>query len=771
MKQSLCFAWKYFPDYREEYLKELPKDALSIDIPHNIQDVPYNYFDEHDYQKVVTYEKVFDVLDKDVLKKVSLLRFEGFMLQGDIYLNDHFLGHHVSGYLPVEIDVSEYIKEKNNRLIVILDSKEDNNIPPFGYAVDYLTFSGIYREVYLYTYPKTYLKDLYAHADMNGDVHILFDKVGEEDIGIKYQVFDRENNLIITSDKEKFHIDNPHLWDVDDPYLYQLVVETSNGEEYRLRFGFKSVTANQYGFFLNGKHLKLLGLNRHQCYAHVGYAMPKSMQIDDAKKLKDLGINVVRTSHYPQSEHFLDACDELGLLVLDEIPGWQHISKEEGWRNHYYDFVKRMVLKERHHASLFAYGVRIDESKDDHELYQKGNQIAHELDPYRLTIGVRNTKNSELLEDIYGYNDFTCADMSLGLLNPNKVTKDKTCPILITEYMGHMEPVKATSDLKDKQLVALRHAKVIDDSLKYKRLMGCIGWCFVDYYTHVDFGSGDHLCPHGVLDLYRNKKYSASIYASQNDNKPVMDILTNMRPGDFKEATYQDIIVATNMDRIDLYKNDAFVASFYPKNDKFKYLKHPPIYITDILGETFQDKPFTSKERKIVAEVMSYGGLYGYGHLKLNHVVKIGKIAMKYHLNWDDLTDIWNKHIATWGGYAKTFTFVGIKDDKEALRKTIAPSLCFHMDYQYDRDYLIEEDSYDVLPIVISFVDKDNNVMPYANKPISIKTSGNISLLGPALQTLLGGQITIYIRSNGKGEGKVSITSELETKEIPLTIK
>ena len=771
MKQSLCFSWKYLDHFEESFLSAFPKEAISIDIPHNIKDVPYNYFDEHDYQKVVTYEKVFDALDKDINNKVAILRFEGFMLQADIYFNGHHFGHHISGYLPVELDVSEYIKEKDNRLVVVLDSKEDNNIPPFGYAVDYLTFSGIYREVYLYTHAKTYLKDIYAHADMEGNVHVLCNKVGDDDLDITYNLYDKEHNLVISSKEDRFHIDNPHLWNIDDPYLYTLEITTSLEETYSVKVGFKTVVVNQYGFFLNEKHIKLLGLNRHQCYPYVGYAMPKSMQIDDAKKLKSLGINVVRTSHYPQSESFLSACDELGLLVLDEIPGWQHIGKDEVWRNNYYDFITRMVLKERHHPSLFAYGVRIDESKDDHELYQKGNQIAHELDPYRLTIGVRNTKNSELLEDIYGYNDFACADMSLGLINPNKVTKNKTAPILITEYMGHMEPVKGTSDLEKRKQVALRHARVIDDSMKYERLMGCIGWCFVDYYTHVDFGSGDHLCPHGVMDMYRNKKYTASIYESQCDDHPVMDILTNMRPGDFKEATYQDIIVATNMDRIDLYKNDEFVASFYPKNDQFKYLKHPPIYITDILGETFKDGPFTPKERKKICEVMSYGGIYGFGHLKMSHVLKTGKIALKYHLSWDDLVDIWNKHIATWGGYAKTFTFVGIKDNKEMIKKTIAPSLEFHMNYEYERDYLVEEDSYDVLPITVSFVDKDNNVMPYANRAIEIKTEGSVSLLGPSLQTLLGGQITLYIRSNGKGKGKVIIQSELETKEIELEVK
>lgn len=770
MKQSLSFAWNYADNFQKDYLKELPKNHHIIDVPHNIQDVPYNYFDEHIYQKVVTYEKYFDV-DDNISNKVSLLRFEAFMLQADIYLNDVFLGHFVSGYLPVEIDVSSCVKQKGNRLLVILDSKEDNHIPPFGFAVDYLTFSGIYREVYLLTFPKTYIKDLYAYGDMQGNTYIHYEKIGEDDISLSFEILDEEGKTIAKTTQNVFKLDNPHLWNIDVPYQYTLLVKASNGEIYETKFGYRDAIFTNEGFYLNNKFLKLRGLNRHQCYPHVGYAMPKSMQENDAIKLKELGINIVRTSHYPQSEWFLNKCDELGILVIDEIPGWQHIGQEESWRNLYYEFVKKMVLKERHHVSLVAYGVRIDESCDDHELYKKGNQIAHELDKYRPTIGVRNFWNSELLEDIYGYNDFTCADMTKGLSNPNKYTKEKDAPVLVTEYMGHMEPVKVTSDLDKRKLVALRHAKVLDDALKYDRTCGSIGWCFVDYYTHVDFGSGDHICPHGVSDMYRNKKYSAAIYESQQDDHPVLEVLTNMRPGDFKESTYQDIYVATNMDRVDLYKNDELVASFYPKNDQFKYLKHPPILINDVLGATFNDERFTKKERKLIAEAFSYAGIHGFSHIKLKHKLLLAKILMKYHLKWNDVVDIWNTHIATWGGYAKTFTFKGIKENKEVIVKRIAPSLEFHYEYLCPRNELIVSDTYDVLPIVVRFVDPDGTVMPYANRAIKVTTEGNVSILGPELQTLLGGQITIYVRSLNKGNGKVIISNEMETKEIELVVR
>ena len=170
----------------------------------------------------------------------------------------------------------------------------------------------------------------------------------------------------------------------------------------------------------------------------------------------------------------------------------------------------------------------------------KGNEIAHKLDPTRQTLGVRNFKNSELLEDIYAYNDFSCDSMKHGLISPKKV-KTQGKPYLVSEYMGHMDPVKQTSDERIKVEVALRHAKVIDDNFKYDNICGAIGWCAFDYHTHVDFGSGDHICPHGAYDLYRNPKHTAAIYASQSANDPMLEVISDMKTGDYIEARYCDI--------------------------------------------------------------------------------------------------------------------------------------------------------------------------------------------------------------------------------------
>lgn len=764
MRQSLNFGWLFTN-------KDSKKEEVNI--PHNAVEVPYNYFSEKVYQDVFTYEKDFDV-DNFNSDRVYILDFEGFMFKAEITLNGNKLGVFTSGYLPVRIDVTKYIKEKNNHLVVILDSKEDLDYPPFGFALDYLTFSGIYREVYLESHLKTYLSNIYAHSDANGKLDILYDVTGDGEIKVEHALFDKNSREIGRFFESSYKFKDVELWDLDNPALYELhTFVTVNGEteEYITRFGFRDAKFTNTGFYLNGKKIKLVGLNRHQGYPYMGYAASKSLQEDDALLLKNkLGVNVVRTSHYPQSEHFLNKCDEIGLLVVNEIPGWQHIGKSDTWRNACVDNVGRMVLKERNHPSVVVHGVRIDESVDDHDLYSKTNEIAHTLDPFRQTIGVRNFTNSELLEDVYGYNDFVCDSLDIGLIDPKKV-KTKNKPYLVTEYMGHMDPVKPNSDETKRIEVAIRHAKVIDDNFKHEKACGAIGWCFVDYHSHTDFGSGDHICPHGVLDLYRNPKYSAAIYASQQDKIPVLEVLSNMKPGDVPEAIFNDIYVATNCDYVELYKNDELVTKLLPKHDKFKYLKHPPILLDDIVGLTFNEDKFPKKIHLKIARMFSYAAMHGFNHLPLKMKLYLAWCMVRYKMNYTDLVGYWNKYVGAWGGMAKTYKFVGYKDGNKVKEVELGPSNEFDLEVIPSKLVLENKDTYDTIKINLRHIDSHNSLMQYSQRIIKVETSGPIQLAGPNLQTLVGGQLTLYINSlNKSGNAKVNIEMEGIKKTLNLEV-
>ena len=770
MRQSLNFNWTFVPNFKDEYLKEL-KGGEIVNIPHSVKEVPYNYFNEAMYQIVSTYEKRFDV-DNYQKDKKYLIKFDGFMMKAKIYFNDEYLGEFVSAYIPVEIDVTEFIKEKNNRLLVILDSSEDKNIPPFGFTVDYLTFSGIYREVYLYEEPKTYLRNIFADASIDGNVKVSYDVIGEDKIKLEHHLF-KDDKEILSSQSDEFKVDNVELWDIDHPNLYVLKTTIlGNNVTYETRFGFREAKFTNKGFYLNGKKIKLVGLNRHQGYPYMGYAASKSLQKDDADVLKnEIGVNVVRTSHYPQSKHFLDRCDEIGLLFLNEIPGWQHVSKEEAWRKQCLKNAEVMVKEQRNHPSLIAHGVRVDESIDDDELYLETNKIAHSLDPQRATIGVRNFKGSHCLEDVYGYNDFICSSMEVGLSKPKSV-KTQGHPLLVTEYMGHMDPVKAGSDLEKRIEVALRHAKVIDDNFKYKNTCGAIGWCFADYHTHADFGTGDHICPHGVVDLYRNKKYTAYIYASQQDNFPVMEILSNMKPGDVEKGIFGDIYIATNCDHIELYKDGEFVTKYYPNSKTFKYLKHPLILVDDIVGETFKEDRFPRKIHIKIAKCFTYAAMHGYGDMPIKNAIFLAWCMFRYKMKYEDLVFYWNKYVGAWGGIAKTYVFKGYKNGELVKEISIGSSRNFDMKVECKNNILINEDTYDTTQIKIKHVDEHNQIATYSNRVIEIETSGPIELIGPKCQALHGGQMTIYIKSkNENGPAKVTLKMDNITKVIDLEVK
>ena len=298
------------------------------------------------------------------------------------------------------------------------------------------------------------------------------------------------------------------LWDLHQPQLYtvrvRLLEQGKVIDEDSRRIGFREATFTDQGFSLNGKIIKLRGLNRHQTFPFVGQAMPGRVQRRDAQILRNqLKCNLVRTSHYPQSRHFLDACDEIGLLVLEEIPGWQHIG-DQAWQDLAVDNVRRMIRRDWNHPSIILWGVRINESRDNHDFYTRTNAMAHSLDPSRQTGGIRYFQESEFLEDVFTMNDF-----GFPLKAPNHPR------YLNTEFVGHTYPTKNIDSMERLREHTIRHARVHDQLASNPQYAGGIGWCAFDYNTHANFGSGDRICYHGVSDIFREPKPAAGFYKSQ----------------------------------------------------------------------------------------------------------------------------------------------------------------------------------------------------------------------------------------------------------------
>ena len=766
MRTSLNFGWTFAPGRFGAAINAPLKGGTPVSIPHNAVMASVQYTSEDLYQKEFTYQLHFDLRDDSPVK---LLRFDGVMLQFDCYLNGVSLGHFVSGYLPVIIDISAFVKPKGNLLTVFVDGREDPTVPPFGKVVDYLTFAGIYREVYVDCLPARYVKDVFVEGNARGEVQVRFE--GEGDSNPHYALYDGEQ-VVIESDQPRFKIKKPRLWSLEDPYLYTL--EVRYGSDVRkVRFGFRDATFSPEGFFLNGKKVKIVGLNRHQTYPYFGPAAPKSLQEDDADLLKATGINLVRTSHYPQSEHFLNRCDEIGLLVVDEIPGWQFVGTDEVWRGNCRDFARRMILKERNHPCLVAYGLRIDESADDDELYSSIQAIKQALDPNRASLGVRNFKDSHCLEDVYGYNDFSCDSLDHGCDPSAQIKAGKGKAILITESNGHMYPTKSFDPTGIRVEHALRHAKVLEDVLADDGYCGAITWCAFDYNTHKEFGSDDHICHHGVYDIFRNPKYAAAFFASQGE-KPFIEIASLTTPGDFPEALMPKIYAFTNADYVELYRGDKFIGKFFPASKEYPHLAHAPIVIDDVIGATFDEPNIAEKDAKKIVEVFNYIAQNGFKKLKLPHKILFARLAGKYHLSFSDAYAMYAKYIQSWGEGSATFRFDAYKGGSKFASVVRGPSTAFHLKVTPSKETLVHGDTYDAVRVRIEKKDQYGTTMPYASDPIQVETKGPIEVYGPNLFSLYGGASAIYVRSlpvRGPSEGVLRIHYGDEVLETRFLVK
>jgi len=477
--------WDYTPSYDKKFIEEFPK-SQKVNLPHTDIELPFNNFSEKDYQFISSYQKVFTF--EKTPRKRYILHFEGVMAYALVYLNGKQITMHKGGYTPFNVEITRQLKNGENTLFVMCDSTERKDIPPHGFVVDYLTYGGIYREVYIEEKEMNYIDNSFIHVD-NDELNIrMFLEINKpRDTVFKFNIykdnqlayfFEREYDLkkkdvLVT---EKVYLD---LWSLKEPNLYDLEIIMNDELAFKSRFANRNIKMTTEGFFLNGENIKLRGLNRHQSYPYVGYAMPSNAQKKDADILKyELGCNVVRSSHYPPSRYFLDRCDEIGLLVFNEIPGWQHIG-DKAWQQVAIENVKEMIYRDYNHPSIFIWGVRINESPDNDEFYKETNRIAKTLDKTRPTGGVRNFAGSHFFEDVYTYNDFVHRGDNKGLDKPRKIAK-KAVPYLVTEYNGHMYPTKKYDDEYHRESQVKRHLQVQNDSYKNKNISGAIGWCMFD---------------------------------------------------------------------------------------------------------------------------------------------------------------------------------------------------------------------------------------------------------------------------------------------------
>ena len=818
-------GWQFTPKYTDD-LNEVSVSTdrlVDVRIPHTVKETPFHYFDESIYQMVSGYRRVLHA-EKEWEGKRVLLTFDGVGHGAYVYLNGELVAEHHNGYTAFTAELTSLLKYgEDNILAVKVDSMEDQNIPPFGYAIDYMTYGGIYRDVYLDIKESTYISDIFVRPEVAPDNHLALPgianngkKMAEKiktyacegdvnfDISLDYtdelradqvQIEITEYNKTEVLFSETYKIDaskeetdllkytvrlhNAKLWDVVAPNLYQAKVTLYQGDtaidEYPVHFGFRKSEFKVDGYYLNGRRLNIRGLNRHQSFPYVGYAMPQSQQKADADILRfELGVNAVRTSHYPQSQYFIDRCDEIGLLVFTEIPGWQHIGDAE-WKDQAVENVAEMVTQYRNHPSIIIWGVRINESLDDDEFYTRTNKVAHDLDPTRQTGGVRYLKKSHLLEDVYTYNDFLHDGKTAPVDKKSKVSSDMNKPYLISEYNGHMYPTKTFDDEPHRLEHALRHANVLNAVAGDHEISGSFGWCMFDYNTHKDFGSGDRICYHGVTDMFRNPKMAAAVYASQQNNTPYMEVSSSMDIGEHPAGNRGQVYVFTNVEKVRVYKNDQFIREYTREDTPYKNMKNPPILVDDFIGDIMKEtEGFSDHQNKLVKTALNYIGQYGMNHLPLNIQAKMGEAMAVYHMKFEDAYALYGKYVGNWGKTSTTFRFDGLIGDEVVKSITKSTMSSVHIEVQLDHDTLEEKNSYDVAALRIRMCDDHNNTVCMFNSSLPLTIDGPAEIIGPKRAFMAGGMGGTYIKSIGKN-GDITLTvnppEEWEGLIQPVTVK
>ena len=798
--------WLFTEQFEDSLVApEYPENTLQpVRLPHTCKETPFHYFDESLYQMVSGYRRHL-LIPKDWQGKRILLTFEGAAHDSTVFCNGKKVGEHHCGYTAFTVDLTDNVLYgQDNLLCVRLDSRENLNVPPFGYVIDYMTYGGIYRDVRLEVKEKVSLSDIFVHtaidfrsspvtAQITSEITLT---ESNENVTIRQYYMPKSTaaaqeswrllceqtvSADVSCDKEfslTATITAPLLWDTEEANLYilktQLYQDNTLLDETETTFGIREAVFKKDGFYLNGRKLRIRGLNRHQSFPYVGYAMPKSMQRLDADLLKkELGLNAVRTSHYPQSHYFLERCDELGLLVFTEFPGWQHIG-DDSWKAQAVANAEDMIRQYRNHPSIILWGIRINESPDDDAFYEKTNAVAHKLDPSRPTGGVRAMKKSHLLEDVYTYNDFLHDGEMPGCDPKKKVTSDMEKPYLISEYNGHMYPTKAFDNEERRSEHAIRHANVLDAVAGQPDIAGSFGWCMFDYNTHKDFGSGDRICYHGVMDMFRNPKLAANIYACEQEQTPVLEITSSMDIGEHPGCNRGNIYILSNADSVKMYKNDRFIKEYLPGMSPYKHLKHGPILIDDFIGDSLaQNERFRPKHAKEITDAMNLVARGSLNHIPKRLYLTALKLLLIYHIDFAEVTRLYTKYIGDWGGTATIYRFDAIKDGKVVKSVTKEPVREIRLEAEADHTILTEQHSYDVALVRIRAVDDHGNVLPFYQEPVRLITEGDISIIGPDTIALQGGMGGTYVKSTGRsGRGALLLQSQTAGEvRIPFQIK
>ena len=592
-----------------------------VSVPHCV--VPLSWQDWHppDWQQVWVYRQHF-LASPQLRRNRAFLQFDGVLSAVTVYLNGRRVAARSGGYLPLRCEVTGLLTDKDNLLAVVVDGRWQQDTPPDlpeypnPTAIDFYQPAGIYRQVRLDEAPQTFLSDVYAQqiAVLTPNREILLHCTVDAAKAVKGRVrltaaLSQDGARLATASADLpglpkgtsdatvslQGLDAVRLWDLDDPALCDILVTLSVAGKkvhtYPVRTGLRDAQFTVDGFRLNGTPRKLFGLNRHQWYPFVGGAMPDRVQRRDAQLLKDeLNCTMVRCSHYPQATAFLDACDELGILVWEELPGWDHVG-DTAWQELAVRDVHDMIVRDRNHPSIIVWGTRVNETLGQYALYGRTDQLAAELDPMRPCTGAVAGERGyvsplypvKAAGGVFSFNDYSRPHPP-GSPPPLRPPRPGV-PYLVSEAVGTLvgSPYfRRTDSLSVQREQGLLHAWVHDHAASDARYSGLIGWCGFDYPSGWYHNYRGVKYP-GVLDFFRIPKLGAGFYRAQRDpaRGAVIEpaFYWDFGPGSPPGGPGRDAIVWSNCEELVVTVAGKRPVTVRPDRARFPHLAYPPFSV------------------------------------------------------------------------------------------------------------------------------------------------------------------------------------------------
>lgn len=567
-----------------------------VTLPHTVVPLSWQDWDADTWEDRWCYRRWVDV-PADAQR--VFVDVDGALQAASVYVNGTLAGTQQGGYLPFAHEVTDLVEPGANLVAIVLDARW-LPIPPSGHpdghsGVDYFQPGGLTRSVDVRFEAATFISDLHVRpldvldpSARRVEVTCTIDPACGGRVGVELRTGDGRVLASSAADVSGTEVvltlsglDDVRLWAPDSPVLYDVVARLDSGSERTARIGFREAGFEVDGFYLNGDRLELFGLNRHQLFPWTGMAMPDRVQRRDAEILRtELNCTMVRCAHYPQSPAFLDACDELGLLVFEEIPGWQYVG-DAAWQDLVVADVERMIRRDRNRPSVVVWGVRVNESANYPELYRRTQEVAKALDPDRATSGAMvasEYSTDGFHQDVFAYNDYANDETGATLLEPLA-----GIPYLITEAIGALAGphfYRRTDPESVQARQAFLHAQVHQQAAADERYLGVLAWQAFDYDSQN--GWIDHrLKCNGVADTFRIPKLGAAIYQAQVDpvRRPVIAPAFHWDADATGREAGDELMICSNCERLELFLGDDHLATVRPDTTRFGSLPYPPSFV------------------------------------------------------------------------------------------------------------------------------------------------------------------------------------------------